>query len=91
MSESPKEAERDRDTSAFARWLDSVIPAVYRSDAALAKAVGVDRSMVGRWRRGATPQATSLIRLADATGTSLETLFRISGYRPNAPGKDSEP
>jgi transcriptional regulator with XRE-family HTH domain len=74
-----------RDT-ALARWLDSVIPALYKSDAALARAIGVDRSLVGKWRRGATPQPRALVRLADATGTSVEALSRIAGYRSAGSG-----
>jgi len=68
----------------MARWLDSIIPAVYRSDAALARAVGVDRSLVGKWRRGTTPKAPALLRLSEVTGTSLETLIRITGYQEGA-------
>lgn len=67
------------------------MPALYPSNAALAREIGVSRSLIGKWRRGAMPQAPALIRLADATGTSLETLFRITGYRPSPePGEGGE-
>ena len=72
-----------RDT-ALARWLDSVIPAVFETDAALARRGGVDRSLIGKWRRGVIPQTRALMRLADETGTNPETLLRIAGYRDAA-------
>jgi transcriptional regulator with XRE-family HTH domain len=69
-----------RDT-ALTRWLDSVIPALFKSNAALAREIGVDRSLIGKWRQGVMPQAAALARLADKTGTDLGTLVRIAGYR----------
>lgn len=66
----------------LAAWLDSLIPAVFTSDAALANAIGVDRSLVGRWRRGKSPGAASLARLAHAAGTDIGVLMRIAGYQP---------
>lgn len=64
----------------FASWLDSIIPAVIPSDAEFARRVGVNQSYVHRWRRGRRPQVQNLIKIADVTGTKLETLLRIVGY-----------
>ena len=61
----------------FARWLDLIEPAVIKNDAALARAVGVPRSTVTRWRRGTLPSAAHLLKLAEATGTSVDTITRI--------------
>lgn len=58
------------------------IPAVFESDAALARAIGAPQSTIHRWRRGlATPSVPYLLKLSEATGTSTETLLRIAGYR----------
>ena len=64
----------------FALWLDSVIPAVIPSDAEFARRVGVNQSYVHKWRRGRRPQVPALVKIADVTGTQLETLLRIVGY-----------
>lgn len=68
----------------FGSWLESIVPAVIPSDAELARRVGVNQSYVSRWRRGRRPTVTNLVKLADATGTNLETLMRIVGYVPEA-------
>jgi hypothetical protein len=69
--------------SPFSRWLDSIVPAIYETDAALARAIGTSRSNVTRWRAGIqSPSMPVLLRLAQATGTSIETLARIAGYSP---------
>jgi len=70
----------------FASWLDSMVPAVFDTDAALARAVGVHRSYIARWRRGVTPEVPSLLKLAKVTGMSAETLLQIAGYRPSDAG-----
>ena len=89
--------DRTRDTDGaptstpLARWLDSVVPALFASDAALSRAAGVPQANVSRWRRGTTPEVPSLVKLANATGTSVETLLRIAGYRPpGGTGKDAD-
>ena len=66
--------------TAFAVWLDSMIPAVFPNDAAFARRVGTDPGSVHYWRKGRRPQPTALVRIADATGTSIDTLMRIVGY-----------
>lgn len=92
VPEQPRKAAPQPDQATpMARWLASVIPAVYKSDAALAREIGVDRSLVGKWRRGMVPSAPALVKLANATGTSLETLIRIAGYQPYQPEKDAGP
>ena len=73
----------------LAHWLDSVVPALFPSDAALSRALGVPQSYVSRWRRGVIPEVPSLVKLASATGTSVETLLRIAGYLPGDAGKDT--
>jgi transcriptional regulator with XRE-family HTH domain len=67
--------------TAFAKWLDGLVPAVFPSDAALARAVGVNRTTVLRWRQGQVPKIPQLLKLSEVTGTSTDTLLRISGYR----------
>lgn len=67
----------------FALWLDSIIPAVIPTDAEFARLVGVNQSYVTRWRRGRRPQVPALVKIADVTGTNLETLLRIVGYVPD--------
>ena len=82
-------SEATHDTP-LARWLDSVVPALFPSDAALSRALGVPQSYVSRWRRGITPEVPSLVKLATATGTSVETLLKIAGYRlPGDEGKET--
>lgn len=73
----------------FASWLDSIIPAVIPSDAEFARRVGVNQSYVTRWRRGRRPQVPALVKIADVTGTNLETLLRIVGYTADPGGKSS--
>jgi transcriptional regulator with XRE-family HTH domain len=69
--------------TSFASWLDSIVPAVIPTDAEFARRVGVSQDYVTRWRRGRRPQVPALVKIADATGTSLETLLRIVGYTPD--------
>lgn len=64
----------------FSLWLDSIIPAVFRNDAEFARRLGVSPSYVHRWRRGVRPQVPALVKISEATGTSLEILLRIVGY-----------
>lgn len=78
----PRKDDNAPPPTPLAAWLDSIIPAVFASDAALANAVGVDRSLVGKWRRGMTPKVAALVRLADAAGTDIGVLMRIAGYQP---------
>jgi len=64
----------------FAKWLDSIVPAVYPSDAALARELGLAQSNVTRWRRGTVPQVPALRKLARVTGTSIDLLLKVAGY-----------
>jgi hypothetical protein len=77
----PEGPEETRGPSAFAAWLDSVVPAVFPSDAALARALGAPQSTVLRWRQGKTPSVPYLLKLSKAAGTSTDTLLKIAGYR----------
>jgi transcriptional regulator with XRE-family HTH domain len=70
----------------FASWLDSIIPAVIPTDAEFARRIGVDQSYVTRYRTGRRPQVPILVKIADVTGTNLETLLRIVGYKPGSGG-----
>ena len=65
----------------FARWLESIVPAVYESDAELARALGTSQANISRWRKGTTPQVPALLKLSRLTGTSVDVLLRIAGYQ----------
>lgn len=69
-----------RRTAALDRFLDTLVPAKYPTDAALARAVGVDKSLVRRWRQGMEPKAANLYGLARAAGVSVDYLITIIGY-----------
>ena len=75
------------EASSFARWIDSIIPALFENDAALARAVGVNQSTVLRWRRGTAPQVPALYTLAEVTGTDIATLLKIAGHGRPASGR----
>lgn len=75
------------ETGSFAHWIDSVVPAIFESDAALARAVGVNQSTVLRWRRGTAPQVPALNALAEVTGTDIATLLKIAGHGRPASGR----
>jgi len=79
----PSRSASGQDRTPFAFWLDSMIPAMFPNDAAFARALGVDQSQVHRWRRGVVPQAPALMKMAKLTGTAIETLVQIAGYRPD--------
>jgi transcriptional regulator with XRE-family HTH domain len=79
VPESPGQSPAVQPT-AFARWLDSLIPAVYPTDTALARAIGADKSTVSRWRRGAVPAVPQLLKLSKETGTDISALLKIAGY-----------
>jgi transcriptional regulator with XRE-family HTH domain len=80
MSNTEAEGQGSPTKTPFAFWLDSIVPAVISSDAEFARRVGVDQSYVHRWRRGRRPQVPALVKIANVTGTNLETLLRIVGY-----------
>jgi transcriptional regulator with XRE-family HTH domain len=65
--------------TALAQFIDSLIPAVFASDSALARACGVYPSTVYRWRQGDVPKAPQLLKLAEAAGMPFETLLKIAG------------
>jgi transcriptional regulator with XRE-family HTH domain len=65
----------------LADWLDWLVPTVFPSYAALARATEVPESYVSRWRSGMIPEAPNLIKLANATGTNVETLGRLVAAR----------
>lgn len=89
MPDTPDQrSSADPAKTAFESWLDSIVPAVIPSDAELARRVGVNQSYVSRWRRGRRPQVQYLVKLADVTGTNLETLLRIVGH---VPGPETKP
>ena len=48
----------------------------YKNQASLAKALGVDKSLVSRWYRGATPSAKWQEVLAELFSCERESLFR---------------
>jgi len=73
----------------FCCLLDAVIPALFPSDAAFAKSLGVNQSQVHRWRRDVTPQIAMLARISQATGISVETLAKIATYEPGRDGGQS--
>lgn len=74
----------------FGQWLDTVVPAVFKSDAELARALGVNQGNVTRWRKGRVPGVQSLYRLAEVTGVSMEYLMRVAGYRPATPDTEDK-
>jgi hypothetical protein len=82
-NESPAGPGRGQERTPFASWLDSIIPAIFSNDAAFAQALGVNQSQVHRWRRGVVPQAPALMKMSKLTGTAIETLVQIAGYRPD--------
>jgi hypothetical protein len=67
-----------------------MVPAKFPTDAAFAREVGVPRDYIFQWRRGRVPQTPLLLKIARATGTSVETLVELAGYEPPAvPGQDA--
>jgi transcriptional regulator with XRE-family HTH domain len=86
----PAAEERDSagERTPFASFLDSVVPAKFKNDRALAKALGVDQSYLYRWRRGVRPQVPALLKLATVTGCSVDFLLTVAGYQPGG-GKES--
>ena len=82
-------AVKEPTATAFAKYIDSIVPAMYPTQAALARAVGVSTATVSRWRNGMTPQLPALYALARVTGISLETLFQIAGYGRPPSGRDT--
>ena len=89
MPKSRRSAPGDGGATPFARWLDSMVPAKFPTDAAFAREVGVPRDYIFQWRRGRVPQTPLLLKIARATGTSVETLVELAGYEPPAvPGQD---
>jgi 8-oxo-dGTP pyrophosphatase MutT (NUDIX family) len=78
-------------SSPWAHWLKTLVPTMFRSYAALARAVGVHPAQVARWRRGAVPRLDVMRRLAEATGVSPEYLLWIARSLPGAEDDDYRP
>jgi transcriptional regulator with XRE-family HTH domain len=74
----------------FGQWLDTVVPAIFKTDAELARALGVNQGNVTRWRRGRVPAVQSLYKLAEVTGVSMEYLIRVAGYQPLRPDTEAQ-
>ena len=74
----------------FALWIRSLVPGLYPSYAALARAAGTSEANVSRWRSGkTTPSVRQLAELARATGTSQDTLLRIAGRKHRTGDQES--
>jgi transcriptional regulator with XRE-family HTH domain len=89
MPENPVDASRGgEEVTPFGKLLDSLVPAVFESEAALARKIGVPQSTVSRWRRGSTrPRVEQLLALGEVSGISIDVLVRTAGYRPSRPRK----
>lgn len=67
--------------SEFTDWLDTTVRALgYRNDADFARALGVDQSVVSRWRTGSQPSVGHLGTIGRVLGIALEPLLVLSGY-----------
>jgi transcriptional regulator with XRE-family HTH domain len=65
----------------FIDWLTGMTRALgYSRDADLARALGIDQSIVSRWRRGSRPSVEHLARVSTLTKTQLEPLLVLAGY-----------
>jgi transcriptional regulator with XRE-family HTH domain len=86
VPDSPEEPRSDSgETAPFGKLLDSLVPAVFESEAALARRIGVPQSTVSRWRRGATrPRVEQLLTLSEVSGISIDVLVRTAGYRSSS-------
>jgi 8-oxo-dGTP diphosphatase len=94
VSDSPDDAASSPQRTNFSQWLDTIVPAQFATYAELARASGVDGSLIARYRRGMIPKVPALYALAKATGTSMEHLLSVAGYRPpgaKPPAKQSAP
>lgn len=80
VSDKPEQASVQPEVTNFSRWLDTIVPAMFPSDAALARAAGVPPSSLHRWRHGGLPKVPALYGLARATGASMEHLLSVTGY-----------
>lgn len=88
---SAEERQGGGETPPFARLLDSLMPAVFESEAALARAIDVPQSTVSRWRRGETrPRVEQLLTLSEVSGISIDVLVRTAGYRASRPRAKGE-
>ncbi|MGO9298011.1 MAG: helix-turn-helix domain-containing protein [Streptosporangiaceae bacterium] len=84
MPDNPSGDAPASESTRFARWLDTLVPAVFESDAALARAISAPQSTILRWRRGAIPSVPYLLKLSKATGTTADVLLKIAGYEEQA-------
>jgi 8-oxo-dGTP pyrophosphatase MutT (NUDIX family) len=82
VSDSPKKSSASPEPTNFSRWLDTIVPAMFPTDAALARAAGLPPSSLHRWRRGGLPKVPALYQLAEATGAGMEQLLAVTGYIP---------
>lgn len=74
----------------FAEWMQAEMERRAWRQADLARAAGLDVSMVSRWRRGRRPDPASLERIAVALGVDLDLLLTLAGHRPPSP-RDDDP
>lgn len=73
-------------TNPFASWLSTMGAALgYTNDARLAKALGVNQSIVNRWRRGSQPSVAHLWTVSRLFRTDLVALLVLTGHIPSLP------
>ncbi|MCG5220290.1 helix-turn-helix domain-containing protein [Streptosporangium sp. KLBMP 9127] len=70
-------------TRAFAEWVSATARGLgFRTDAQLAKALGVQQSTVTRWRTGSQPQIKHLVAISRLFKMKIEPLLALSGHVP---------
>lgn len=88
----PKDGMDNNETTAFADWVSTTARGFgYKTDAALAQAIGVQQSTVTRWRHGNQPQIKHLVALAYLFRMRIDPLLAMSGHVPADLLGDSEP
>lgn len=72
----------------FSAWLDATSKAIgFRTNTALANALGVPQPTVSRWKSGSQPSVDHLVKVSRLVGIHLEHLLVLAGYmdaEPNA-------
>lgn len=67
----------------FSSWLEATRKAMgFRTNTALAEALGIPQPTVSRWKSGAQPSVEHLAKLSDLFGVSLKTLLVLAGHLP---------